>query len=157
MKPLRIADDERVAITGGSYGGFMSCWAVTQSNRFAAAIPYAVGTNWVSKYLTTNIRRFSSLFMDDDPFDPYGEFPKRSPVYHACKCTTPTLLQHGEEDLCTPLSQAIEFYNALVEAGSETELVVYPREGHGWLERAHQIDSWNRSRSWLATHVANSC
>jgi dipeptidyl aminopeptidase/acylaminoacyl peptidase len=148
-----IADNDRVAITGGSYGGFMSCWAVTQTNRFAAAIPYAVGTNWFSKYLTTNIRRFTSLFMDDDPYDPSGEFSKRSPVYHARQCTTPTLILHGEDDLCTPVSQAFEFYNALVEAGCETELVAYPREGHGWLEREHQVDAWQRVRDWLARHL----
>src|SRR5205807_1523435 len=78
---------------------------------------------------------------------------KRSPVYHAHKCKTPTLILHGEDDLCTRLPQAREFYNALVEAGCETELVVYPREGHGWLERDHQIDTWNRMRDWLAQHL----
>ena len=149
-----IADDERVAITGGSYGGFMSAWAVTQSDRFAAAIPFAVVTNWLSFHNTTNIGRWDRLHMDDDPFDPGGEYPKRSPVYHAHKCKTPTLILHGEDDLCTPLPQATEFYNALVEAGCETELVVYPREGHGWIERDHQLDSWSRIRDWLARHLS---
>jgi dipeptidyl aminopeptidase/acylaminoacyl peptidase len=149
-----VVDDARVAITGGSYGGFMSCWAVTQTNRFAAAVPYAVGTNWLSKYLTTNIRRFSSLFMDCDPYDLGGDFARRSPVYHARACTTPTLILHGAEDLCTPASQAVEFYNALVEAGCETELVIYPREGHGWLERGHQIDAWERTYGWIADHLS---
>jgi dipeptidyl aminopeptidase/acylaminoacyl peptidase len=151
-----IADDECVAITGGSYGGFMSAWAVTQTNRFAAAVPYAVSTNWLSFHLTTNIGRFDQLFMDSDPYDLEGEYPKRSAVYHAHRCTTPTLLLHGENDLCTPLSQAIEFYTALVDAACETELVVYPREGHGWLEREHQIDVWHRTREWLARHLESS-
>jgi dipeptidyl aminopeptidase/acylaminoacyl peptidase len=148
-----IADDGRVAITGGSYGGFMSAWAVTQTDRFAAAIPCAVVTNWLSFHLTTNIGRWDRLYMDADPFDASGEYPKRSPVYHAHNCKTPTLILHGENDLCTPLTQAAEFYNALVEAGCETELVAYPREGHGWLEREHQIDSWQRTRDWLARHL----
>ena len=77
-----------------------------------------------------------------------------SPVYHAHKCKTPTLILHGEDDLCTPLPQATEFYNALVEAGCETELVVYPREGHGWTERDHQIDTWDRVSDWLDKHLA---
>ena len=149
-----LVNDKRVAITGGSYGGFMSAWAVTQTDRFAAAIPYAVVTNWLSFHNTTNIGRWDRLYMADDPFDPSGEYPKRSPVYHAHNCKTPTLILHGEDDLCTPLPQAKEFYNALVEAGCDTELVVYPREGHGWLEREHQIDSWNRIRDWLAKYVA---
>jgi dipeptidyl aminopeptidase/acylaminoacyl peptidase len=149
-----IVDDKRVAISGGSYGGFMSCWAVTQTDRFAAAIPFAVVTNWVSFHSTTNIGQFDKLFLQADPYDAEGDYVRRSPVYHASTCTTPTLIIHGEDDLCTPLPQAVEFYNALVEAGCETELVVYPREGHGWTEREHVLDSWNRMRDWLARHLA---
>jgi dipeptidyl aminopeptidase/acylaminoacyl peptidase len=149
-----IVDDRRVAITGGSYGGFMSCWAVTQTDRFAAAIPMAVVTDWLSFHNTTNIGQFDKLFLQADPYDPDGDYTRRSPVYHASKCRTPTLILHGEDDLCTPLGQAVEFYNALVQAGCETELVYYPREGHGWTEREHQIDAWNRMRDWLARHLA---
>jgi dipeptidyl aminopeptidase/acylaminoacyl peptidase len=151
-----IVDDKRVAITGGSYGGFMACWAVTQTDRFAAALPMAVVTDWVSFHYTTNIGQFDKLFLQADPSDPEGDYTARSPVYHAAKCKTPTLILHGEDDLCTPLPQAVEFYNALVEAGCETELVVYPREGHGWTEREHLADSWNRVRDWLAQHLGGS-
>ena len=148
-----IVDDKRVAITGGSYGGFMACWAVTQTDRFAASMPMAVVTNWLSFHNTTNIGQFDKLFLKADPYDPDGDYTTRSPVYHAAKCKTPTLILHGEDDLCTPVGQAVEFYNALVEAGCETELVVYPREGHGWTEREHQIDAWNRMRDWLDRHL----
>ena len=149
-----VADDQRVAIMGGSYGGFMSAWAITQTDRFVAAIPQAVVSDWTSFHLTTNIGRFDVLFLDSDPFDPAGEYPRRSPVFHARGCRTPTLIVHGAEDLCTPLGQAQELYQALVEAGCEIELVVYPREGHGWLEREHQIDAWRRTRGWLDRHLA---
>jgi len=148
-----IVDDKRVAITGGSYGGFMACWAVTQTDRFAAAMPMAVVTDWVSFHTTTNIGQFDKLYLQAEPFDPDGDYTHRSPVYHAAKCKTPTLILHGEDDLCTPLPQAVEFYKALVEAGCETELIVYPREGHGWTEREHQADSWNRMRDWLARQL----
>jgi dipeptidyl aminopeptidase/acylaminoacyl peptidase len=148
------ADDARVAIMGGSYGGFMSCWAITQTDRFAAAIPQAVVSDWTSFHLTTNIGRFDVLFLDSDPYDPAGEYPRRSPIMHARNCKTPTLIMHGAEDLCTPLGQAQELYSALVEAGCEAELVVYPREGHGWLEWEHQLDAWERIRAWLDRHLA---
>ena len=148
-----VAADDKVAIMGGSYGGFMSSWAVTQTNRFAAAVPFAVVTNWLSFHNTTNIGQFDKLFLQADPYDPKGEYTARSPVYHAHKCTTPTLIIHGEVDLCTPLPQATEFYNALVEAGCRTELVIYPREGHGWTEREHQLDAWRRIESWLSEHL----
>ena len=150
------ADDARVAVMGGSYGGFMSCWAITQTDRFAAAIPQAVVSDWTSFHLTTNIGQFDVLFLDSDPYDPAGEYPRRSAVMHARNCRTPTLIMHGAEDLCTPLGQATELYNALVEADCEVELVVYPREGHGWLEWDHQIDAWNRIRAWLDRHLAPS-
>jgi dipeptidyl aminopeptidase/acylaminoacyl peptidase len=148
-----IVDERRVGIAGGSYGGFMACWAVTQTDRFAAALPFAVVTDWVSFHFTTNIGQFDRLYLQADPYDASGEYTQRSPLYHAAKCTTPTLIVHGEDDLCTPLGQALEFYNALVEAGCETELVVFPREGHGWSERGHQVEAWNRIRDWLARHL----
>ncbi len=148
-----IVDHGRVAITGGSYGGFMACWAPTQTDRFAAAMPMAVVTDWVSFHATTNIGQFDRLYLQADPYDAQGDYTARSPVYHVKECKTPTLILHGEDDLCTPLSQAVEYYNALVEAGCETELVVYPREGHGWTEREHQIDAWKRIHDWLSRHV----
>ena len=148
-----IVDGDRVAISGGSYGGFMSCWAVTQSDRFAAAMPFAVVTDWVSFHFTTNIGQFDRLYLQADPLDPEGEYTKRSPLYHAAKCKTPTLIVHGEDDLCTPLGQAVEFYNALVEHGCEAELVVFPREGHGWSERQHHVDAWSHVREWLSRHL----
>ena len=149
-----VVDDARVAITGGSYGGFMASWAVTQTDRFAAAIPFAVVTDWTSFHYTTNIGQFDVLFLQGRPDDPNGPYPKWSPVFQARNAKTPTLIVHGQEDLCTPLPQATEFYNALVEAGCEAELVVYPREGHGWTEREHQLDAWNRIRDWLARFLA---
>jgi dipeptidyl aminopeptidase/acylaminoacyl peptidase len=148
-----IADPERLGITGASYGGFMAAWAVTQTNRFAASIPIACVSNWRSFHLTTNIGRFDELFLNADPYEAGGEYEARSPVVHARSCTTPTLVMHGEEDLCTPLGQAKELYQALVDARVETELVVYPREGHGWLEREHQRDAWERIRGWFARYV----
>jgi dipeptidyl aminopeptidase/acylaminoacyl peptidase len=142
-----------VGITGGSYGGFMSAWAITQTERFAASIPAACCSDWLSFHNTTNIGRFDELFLQSDPYDTAGDYFTRSPVMHARKCRTPTLLVHGELDLCTPLGQAVEMYQALVDAGCEAELVVYPREGHGWQEREHLADSWRRAKEWFDRHL----
>jgi dipeptidyl aminopeptidase/acylaminoacyl peptidase len=147
-----IADTNRVGITGGSYGGFMAAWAITQTDRFSCAVPLASVTDWRSFHHTTNIGRFDSLFLDADPFEVGGEYEVRSPVVQAKHCKTPTLLIHGKEDLCVPVSQAQEMYQALVEAGCETELVLYPREGHGLMERDHIEDAWTRMRDWFARY-----
>jgi dipeptidyl aminopeptidase/acylaminoacyl peptidase len=148
-----LVDTDRVGIFGGSYGGFMSAWAITQTDRFAASIPLAAVTDWRSFHHTTNIGQFDALFLDADPFEVGGEYDARSPVVQAKKCKTPTLMVHGKEDLCVPVSQAQEMYQALVEAGCETELVLYPREGHGVLEHDHVLDLWERMRDWFARHM----
>ena len=148
-----LVDTDRVGVIGGSYGGFMASWAVTQTDRFAASIPMAAVTDWRSFHLTTNIGRFDELFLDADPYEVGGEYDARSPVVQAKGSKTPTLMVHGEEDLCVPVSQAQEMYQALIEAGCETELVLYPREGHGYIERDHQLDLWERVRDWFARHL----
>lgn len=148
-----IVDRARVGITGGSYGGFMSTWAPTQTDAFAAAAPFAIVSNWLSMHNTTNIARFDELFLQCDPYDPNGEYFRRSPVVHARKCRTPMLILHGQLDLCCPVSQAHEMYQALVDAGCETELVVYARGGHGWTERGYLVDTWERTKGWFDRHL----
>jgi dipeptidyl aminopeptidase/acylaminoacyl peptidase len=148
-----VADDDRVAIVGTSYGGFMSAWAIGQTDRFRASVPMAAVTNWLSFHNTTNIGRFDELFLAADPYDRMGDYFTRSPVVHARRISTPTLVMHGQLDLCVPVSQGRELYQALAEAGVETELVVYPREGHGWRERAHILDGNERMRAWLDRHL----
>ncbi len=149
-----VVDDDRVAIVGTSYGGFMSAWAIGQTDRFRASVPMAAVTNWLSFHNTTNIGRFDALFLDAEPYDRDGDYFTRSPVVYAARISTPTLVMHGELDLCVPLAQGRELYQALAAAGVETELVVYPREGHGWRERAHIVDGSERMRAWLDRHLA---
>ncbi|HEY1367626.1 MAG TPA: S9 family peptidase [Gaiellaceae bacterium] len=148
-----IVDRARVGVTGGSYGGFMSTWAPTQTDAFAAAVPFAISSNWLSFHNTTNIGRFDALFLQDDPYDPTGEYFKRSPVAHSRSCKTPMLILHGQLDLCCPVSQAHEMYQALVEAGCETELVIYARGGHGWAERGYLVDTWERTKGWFDRYL----
>jgi dipeptidyl aminopeptidase/acylaminoacyl peptidase len=148
-----IVDRDRVGVTGGSYGGFMSTWAPTQTDAFAAAVPVAICSNWLSMHNTTNIGRFDELFLQTDPYDPTGEYFRRSPVAHSRNCKTPMLILHGQLDLCCPVGQAHEMYQALVEAGCETELVIYGRGGHGWSERGYLVDSWERAKGWFDRHL----
>lgn len=150
-----LADPGRVGITGVSGGGLMSAWAVTQTDRFAAAIPRSCVSNWLSFHNTANVGRFDELFLESDPYDPHGNYLKQSPVAHVRNATTPTLVMHGEIDLITPIGQAQEFYQGLAEVGCVTELVVYPREGHGhaWAEHAHLVDCWERMLGWFDKYL----
>ena len=99
-------------------------------------------------------RPFRRLFLQSDPYDPHGDYFARSPVVHARNCRTPTLLMHGELDLCTPPGQAQEMHRALADAGCRRSFVVYPREGHGWAERGHLEDAWVRVLGWFDRHLA---
>jgi dipeptidyl aminopeptidase/acylaminoacyl peptidase len=127
-----VADPARVGTMGVSYGGFMSAWLTTQDQRFKAAVAGSPVTEWYSFAFTTNIPRWGLWFLDNaDPEETGNQVHERSPVMHASKARTPTLLTAGANDRCTPAGQAREFYQALIGHGIDSELVVYPGEGHG--------------------------
>jgi dipeptidyl aminopeptidase/acylaminoacyl peptidase len=127
-----IADPARIGTIGGSYGGFMSAWLVTQDQRFKAAVAASPVTEWYSFTFTTNIPRWGLRFLGGaDPEEVGNQAHTRSPVMHASKARTPTMLTAGAQDRCTPTGQAREFYQALIGHGIDSELVIYPGEGHG--------------------------
>ncbi|MDQ3166233.1 MAG: S9 family peptidase [Actinomycetota bacterium] len=148
-----FVDARRIGIMGASHGGFIAAWAATRSSRFRASVAMACVSDYLSLHYTSNIGGLDDiLFTGEDRIASYLE---RSPVVYASSCNTPILILHGEEDRCCPLGQAQELYGALVEAGVESELVVYPREGHGWVEREHQLDLWRRIVAWFDRHLGS--
>lgn len=144
-----VADPDRLGIAGLSYGGFMAGWAVGQTDRFGASVAMSVVSNNVSFHLTSDIWMYDVMILDGDWNDPASQYVERSPVTHAHRCTTPTLVIQGAQDRCTPVGQGEELFHAIAEAGVETELVVYPREGHVPLERAHALDAITRTQAWF--------
>jgi dipeptidyl aminopeptidase/acylaminoacyl peptidase len=148
-----IADPARIGVTGGSYGGFMSAWLITQDQRFAAAVPMAPSTNWYSQHHTTNIPYFDVLFLADKPRARTGRFPDRSPLMFADQVRTPTLQTTGALDRCTPPGQAVEFHTALLECGVESALAIYPGEGHGVRKFPAVIDQAARTLGWFERHM----
>jgi dipeptidyl aminopeptidase/acylaminoacyl peptidase len=151
-----IADPARLGISGLSWGGYMTGWAVTQTDRFRAAVAHSVISNWVSFHLTADIAAFDEIIMPDAWDDARGMYVERSPVYQAHRCRTPTLVTGGALDMCTPVGQAQELFNAVAATGTEAELVIYPREGHLPFERAHALDSIRRTRAWFDRHLRPS-
>lgn len=148
-----IADPARIGVTGGSYGGFMSAWLITQDQRFAAAVPMAPVTDWYSQHHTSNIPFFDALFLADDPRARTGRYPDRSPLLFADQVSTPTLQTTGALDRCTPPGQAVEFHNALRECGVESVLAIYPGEGHGVRKFPAVIDHCARLLGWFEKHM----
>jgi len=148
-----LVDPERVAIAGWSYGGFMTAWAVTQTTRFKVAMMGAGVSDFHSFHAQTNIPDWDMRSLMADPNEQPDAYRARSAITFARRVTTPTLILHGEKDLCVPVNQAYAFHRALLERGVPTELVVYPREGHGLQERDHVKDMEERILRWMATYL----
>jgi dipeptidyl aminopeptidase/acylaminoacyl peptidase len=149
-----IADADRVGVTGGSYGGFMSCWLPTRDPRFKASVAISPVTDWRSQHFNSNIGHWDADFLRDRPENPAGEYHARSPVSFADRVTTPTLLTAGIQDKCTPPGQAVEFYRALRARGVEAEVALYPQEGHGVRNFPAAIDLTTRMLRWFERFMA---
>jgi dipeptidyl aminopeptidase/acylaminoacyl peptidase len=148
-----IADPKRLGVTGGSYGGFMSAWLVTQDARFAAAIASSPHTNQVTERLLSNIPQAFDLLLEDEYHNPRGRYVERSPIMHADNARTPTLCVCGALDRCTPPEEAIQFHNALLENGVHSVLISYPQEGHGVRKLPAAIDYSARVVCWFEEHI----
>ena len=149
-----IADPAWIGTMGVSYGGFMSAWLVTQDQRFKAAVAGSPVTEWYSFTFTTNIPHWGLWFLDNaDPEETGNQVHTRSPVMHASKARTPTLLTAGAKDRCTPAGQAREFYQALISRGVDSELVIYPGEGHGVSRFPAVTDYLTRLVIWFERYM----
>ena len=144
-----VADPERLGVCGWSYGGYLTAWVVTQTQRFKVAIAGASITNWFSFHGTSDIPAFDEFFYRADPFDVTGPYKTFSPIFAVDQVTTPVLFLHGERDATCPVGQAKEMFRALRDRGVSTECVIYPREGHPIRERAHRLDMLERGLNWF--------
>jgi dipeptidyl aminopeptidase/acylaminoacyl peptidase len=153
---LGVADGERMGIMGWSYGGFMTSWTVTQTNRFRAASVGAGVTNLVSFTGTADIPSFLPDYFGGQFWDKPQHYEKHSAIFHVRGVKTPTLIQHGEKDERVPLSQGQEFYNALKQQGCITKMVIYPRTPHGIEEPALLLDCMQRNLDWFEQYVNRS-
>lgn len=147
------ADPTRLGVMGTSYGGFMTCWLITQDQRFAAAVAIAPITNHVTQRLISNIPSFCDLFLVEDYRNVNGKYFTRSPLMHAHRARTPTLNICGALDRCTPAEEAMQFHAALVENAVPSMLVIYPQEGHGVRNFPATIDYTARLVRWFEQHM----
>ena len=150
-----IADPDRLIVGGSSYGGYMTGWIITHTNRFKAACNICGVINLVSFYAQTDIPNFMSLYFAGSPSQSLELYRERSPISHVDRAQTPTLILHGEEDIRVPLPQSEEFYAGLKAVDVETVFVKYPREGHSIGEPRHQLDMLKRQLAWYNKYVTH--
>jgi dipeptidyl aminopeptidase/acylaminoacyl peptidase len=149
-----IADPDRLGAFGWSYGGYMTFWILTQTDRFKAVSPGAGLTNIYSMYSQTDIHRYLNWFYTDKaPWENQDLYWDRSPMKYVGNVKTPTMIMHGQVDTRVPIAQAQEFYQALVERKVPVEFVVYPRENHGFTEPRHQMDRVRRYVRFFAKYL----
>jgi dipeptidyl aminopeptidase/acylaminoacyl peptidase len=146
-------DPERIGITGWSYGGYMTMWALTQTDRFKAAVAGAGLSNWQSYYGTNNIDTWMLPYFGSSVYDDPKVYERSSPMTFIKKVHTPTLIVGGDRDAEVPITQSYEYWNALRRLNVKTEFVVYPDEGHVFFKRADQADVMSRLVAWFDTYL----
>jgi len=146
-------DPNRVGITGWSYGGYMTMWALTQTDRFKAAVAGAGLSNWQSYYGTNNIDTWMVPYFGSSVYDDPKVYERSSPMTFIKNVHAPTLIVGGDRDAEVPITQSYEYWNALRRLNVKTEFVVYPDEGHVFFKRADQADVMSRLVAWFDTYL----
>jgi dipeptidyl aminopeptidase/acylaminoacyl peptidase len=146
-------DSNRLAITGGSYGGFMTNWVITQTPRFRAAVAVASLSNLISFYSTSLYQDLIHTEFNGFPWDNYDLLWQWSPLRYVRQAQTPTLFIHGENDNDVHITQAEEMYMGLKRRGVDAVFVRYPREGHGLREPKHRVDALQRTIAWFDRYL----
>jgi len=144
-----LADPEQLFAHGWSFGGYMSCWLVTQTNRFRAVCGGAVVSNLLSGYGTSDIIWADEYEYGGQPWRDYEHLLQHSPLGHVHKVETPFMLLHGENDLRCPIGQSEEFYAALRRLGKPVVMIRYPGEYHGLRRPIHRVDRYERLLAWF--------
>jgi len=148
MKQYPI-DPKRLGIRGHSYGGYMTMWAETQTNRFAAAVSGAGLSDWLSYYGVNDIDEWMIPFFGASIYDDPAVYAKSDPMHFVKAVKTPTLILVGDSDGEVPMEQSIEWWHALEAMKVPTKFVVYAHEGHMFIKPADSRDYYVRTLEWF--------
>ncbi len=146
-------DKSREGLTGWSYGGFMTMFAVTQTTRFHAAVAGAGISDWKSYYGENSIDQWMTPFFGASVYDDPAVYARSSAIESIKKVKTPTLVVVGDRDGECPAPQSFEFWHALRAQGVKTQLVIYPNEGHAFRAPEHRRDVLERALNWFETQM----
>jgi dipeptidyl aminopeptidase/acylaminoacyl peptidase len=146
-------DTSRLGLTGGSYGGFMTMWAVTQTDRFKAAVAAAGISNWLSYYGENGIDAWMIPYFGKSAYDDPAVYAQSSAINFMHNVKTPTFAYVGEHDIECPAPQTQEFWHAMKAMNVPTAVMIYPGEGHGLREPEHIADAVQRTLAWFDRYL----
>lgn len=152
---MGVADPNRLGVMGWSYGGFMTSWTITQTNRFKAASIGAAVTNLMSFTGTADIPGFIPDYMGAQFWDDLDVYRRHSAMFNIKSARTPSLIQHCEGDLRVPISQGYELYNALKQQGVPVRMLVLPRQAHGPTEPKMMLKVMQTNVEWFDKMLGN--
>jgi dipeptidyl aminopeptidase/acylaminoacyl peptidase len=152
---LKVApiDGERLGLFGHSYGGYMTMWGVTHSQRFKAAVAGAGIANWISYYGQNGIDQWMVPFFGATMYDDPAIYRAASPIESIKHAKTPTFIYVGERDVECPPAQSVEFWHGLKAMGTPVSLVIYDGEGHALRKPEHQNDLRKRMVGWFDRYL----
>ena len=152
---MGVADPNRMAVMGWSYGGFMTNWVVGHTTRFKCAVAGAGISSLISMWGTNDIPTTIDDYFEGEWYVHPDRYIKSSPLAYVQNSTTPQLILHGEADIRVPTSQGYEMYHNLKAKGVPTEMVVYPRTPHGPQEPKFVLDIMHRHIDWVAKYIGD--
>src|SRR6185295_8044469 len=148
----KLVDPKRQFVYGVSYGGFTTCWLVGHTNQFRAAAAQNAVTEMNAMWGTSDLQSWTEWELGGRPWDIPDAMRRASPFTYAPQIHTPTLILHARDDRRCPLAMGRMFYEALRSNGVESEMVIYPDEGHIIRDPRHQADILRRTLAWFAPH-----
>lgn len=148
-----IADPNRLAVRGWSYGGILGGWTITQTHRFKAASLGAMVSDWSSEYAMGFNHDVRLWYIGGTPWENPEGYRRQSAYTHIANVQTPTIIIHGENDTTDTVGQSMIYYQGLKDRGVPVRFIRFPREPHGFREPHHQRIRDAEEIAWLMKHA----